>query len=332
MKDLLWKRIGRHPLVVRSSSPFSSAVRIHNQSAAISKSIPNHVSPKLLHPRSFATINIPYTPPLRRKRAKYEQFNDAALQEFQQPNQQEAFAYTGDNLDDYVEKANLSPWTPVPDSVARKIFDSAMPTSADIHVELGSGDGRVNFHAMDYGVGKSVGIDVDEAIVQQGVERLQRIHPQPNIEFVVSDLMDPTSVAWTEHVPSATILTMYFAKDGLEKIRPLLEQALRGKSCKIYTCGYAMPGWESQMVETVLDVPIYFYDWGNADVHMLVPESFVDELPPGMTAQMDQYMRNKNKGGSGGSSTFRPDPLPGYHPDDLKDDVWYDLESNDEEK
>jgi hypothetical protein len=33
------------------------------------------------------------------------------------------------------------------------------------------------------------------------------------------------------------------------------------------------------MVETVLDMPIYFYDWGNTDdIHLLRPESFVDEL------------------------------------------------------
>jgi hypothetical protein len=279
------------------------------------------------HHRCLATLTVSPFPPLRRKRTKYEQFNEAQLQERRQPNQQEAFVYSGDNLDEYVEKANLSPWTPVPDSVARKIFDSARPTADDVHVELGSGDGRVNFHAVDYGVGRSVGIDVDEDIVQKAMDRLQRIHPQPNLEFVISNLMDPTSVAWTEHVPNATILTMYFAKDGLEKIRPLLEQALRGKRCKIYLCGYAMPGWESQMVETVLDVPIYFYDWGNADVHMLVPESFVDELPPGMTSSMDQYMHNKNKGGGAEVADFQPDPLPGFHPDDLKDYGWDDFAS-----
>jgi hypothetical protein len=185
----------------------------------------------------------------------------------------------------------------------------------------------VNFHAIDYGVGTSIGIDVDEDIVQKGTDRLKRIHPQPNVTFVVSDLTDPSSPAWEEYVPNATILTMYFAKEGLGKIRPMLEHALRGKTCKIYTCGYAMPGWESQMVETVLDMPIHFYDWGNVDVEMLRADSFIDELPPGMLSRdihsnMDQYMRKNKK------STYRPDPLPGYHPDDLIDDAWDDFGDN----
>ena len=103
-----------------------------------------------------------------------------------------------------------------------------------VHVELGSGDGRVNFHAIEYGVSESIGIEVDEDVVVLAEERLNRIHPKPNLKFIVSDLMDPESPAWLEHVPRATILTMYFATDGLQKIKPYLEQALRGKKCKIY--------------------------------------------------------------------------------------------------
>jgi hypothetical protein len=187
----------------------------------------------------------------------------------------------------------------------------------------------VNFTAIDYGVGESIGIDVDEGIVQVATDRLQRIHPQPKLQFVVSDLLNPDSPAWKVYLPKATIITMYFAKDGLERIRPLLEHTLRGKRCKIFTCGYAMPGWESRMVETVLDMPIHFYDWGNMDdndssMMMIQSESFVDALPSSMTRanksmEMDQYMIRKNV-----KSTFQPNPLPGFHFDDLIDDIWGD--------
>jgi len=98
-----------------------------------------------------------------------------------------------------------------------------------------------------------------------------------------------------------------------------------------------MPGWDSQIVETVLDMPIYFYDWGNDEVNMMVlqpSDSFVDNLPAGTRTKggvaapsdnMDQYMGRKNK-----NSTFKVDPLPGYHPDDLIDYGWMDdFEEND---
>ena len=44
---------------------------------------------------------------------------------------EDPFQYSGDSIEEYREKANLSPWVPVPDSVARKIFDRALPEQED---------------------------------------------------------------------------------------------------------------------------------------------------------------------------------------------------------
>jgi hypothetical protein len=89
----------------------------------------------------------------RRKRAKYEQFNDAQLSVIAlgggggvgnsnnatgsrsgllSAGMESPFEYSGDTIDEYKQKANLSPWTPVPDSVARKIFDTAQPGPDDV--------------------------------------------------------------------------------------------------------------------------------------------------------------------------------------------------------
>lgn len=315
------------------------------------------------------------------------------------------------SIDEYTRKTSLSPWVPVPDSVARKIFDTATrmdplpPHTIDsehadtagtekqpqhvVHVELGCGDGRVNFAAiLDYGfaIHESVGVDVDKNIIEVALERKRKIHPPPPIHFVVADLLSSnggssgkddnrekkngsvtrsssttttTSVdVWKDHVERASILTMYFAKEGLEQIRPLLERSLMrnpNSLIKIFCCGYAMPGWESTMVETVLDMPVYYYEWGTTTTGgrvggeafgggeniPLAAESFVDEYNlaspssspstrggvaglyehndnPG-TGVMDPFMQKKK------NSNFRPDPLPGYHPDDLIDFGWDDF-------
>lgn len=265
---------------------------------------------------------------LRRKRKKYEKFD--ILQVGNQLVQtstglENPFEYSGDSLEEYSEKATLSPWTPVPDSLARRIFDLAEPAPDDVHVELGSGDGRVNFFAIEAGVSRSIGIDVDEDIVEVANKRLDRIHPKPNLEFIVADLMHPNHPAW-DYVKGATILTMYFAREGLEKIRPLLENALRGKRCRIYCCGYAMPGWDYQMVETVLDMPIHFYDWGNSEVEdTLLDDRFIENIPIDniKSKTMDRFHNKKN-------STFRADPLKGFHPDDLIDYGWDDFKAKPE--
>ena len=71
----------------------------------------------------------------RRKKQKYEKFGEAKLATGQMPTTSSSlenpFQYSGDSIDEYKKKAELSPWVPVPDSVARKIFDRAIPEEDD---------------------------------------------------------------------------------------------------------------------------------------------------------------------------------------------------------
>jgi hypothetical protein len=187
-------------------------------------------------------------------------------------------------MDDYLHKTSLSPWVPLPEIAARKIFDLAQPvTEQDFHVDLGSGDGRVCFMAVDYGrVAHSLGVDIDAAIVERAKNRLARRHTptrEPNVEFVVADLLPPihdgnsTTIAadnekhdalWNR-IANATIISMFMETSGLERLRPLLERYLVGKSCRIVTCGYAMPGWESTVDEVVLGTTLHLYLWGSVE-------------------------------------------------------------------
>ena len=79
--------------------------------------------------------------------------------------------------DQYLKLASLSPWVPCPDVVSKRVFEIASASNTDIHVDLGCGDGRLNFMAVDSptsGVKKSWGVDVDENILKKCYERLGR--------------------------------------------------------------------------------------------------------------------------------------------------------------
>lgn len=131
---------------------------------------------------------------------------------------------------------------------------------------MGCGDGRVNFYAIDHGkVKKSTGIDIDDGIMKQARERLSKRHPQPPIEFITADLLDYNNHKVWEKIQEATIVTMYFVEDALRKFRPLLEEKLAGKKCKIITCAYAMPGWNHTIMETTLGTTCYLYNWGDME-------------------------------------------------------------------
>ena len=118
-------------------------------------------------------------------------------------------AQTGQLLtsDQYLELASLSPWVPCPDVVSKRVFEIASASEQDVHVDLGCGDGRLNFMAVDGNtkVGKSWGLDVDENILKKCHERLgRRFVPSKNkhddddddddeesmLEFVQADLVE----------------------------------------------------------------------------------------------------------------------------------------------
>ncbi|KAL7576294.1 hypothetical protein ACA910_018117 [Epithemia clementina (nom. ined.)] len=173
---------------------------------------------------------------------------------------------TEEDLDAYFKKASLSPWAPLPESAFRKYFDLAGVEPGDLHVDLGCGDGRINFHAVDnMQVERSIGIDVDEEILKLARERLARRHPPPkNLEFYVADLMDEKHEVW-EKIQNATIITMFFASTALKRFRPVLEQKLIGKKCRVLTAGYEMPTWVPHVTEVVLGTQINLYKFGYED-------------------------------------------------------------------
>jgi SAM-dependent methyltransferase len=235
------------------------------------------------------------------------------------------------DIDAYLDKASLSPWVPIPDVIARKIFDLANAGPEDHHVDLGSGDGRVCFHALQHGVASTVGIDIDEGVVNVAKARLAKRHPAPpNLSFLVADLLDPTNEEAWSHVQKATLISMYFATPGLEKLRPLLEQKLAGRSCKIVTCEYQMPGWESEIDEIVLGTQISLYQWGQADTKkVVVNDAFFEDhiiMERPLELKMKALEGEKFRGGKITDRTGNH-PVRGFYPemfDEEEDDdeVW----------
>ncbi len=284
---------------------------------------------------------------LRRRRVYQSQIKEPIYGSFRKDdyfgNLSEPYQFKEDDLETYLQKASLSPWVPLPDAVARKVFDLAKVTDKDKHVDLGSGDGRVCFHALQFGVASSIGIDIDEGIVDVAKERLAKRHPAPdNLSFMVADLLDDTEPAW-KHVQEATIITMYFATEALELFRPLLERKLAGHRCKIITSGYEMPGWNSLMQEVVLGTQIHLYDWGNTE-NTSFDEDFLFHGPDILTDKpkelADDHQQEKINGqtvidrtGQHAIRGFNPGLFQGdEEEDDDEDSLWSESVDNESDK
>ncbi|KAL7448634.1 hypothetical protein ACHAWC_000788, partial [Mediolabrus comicus] len=104
--------------------------------------------------------------------------------------------------DEYLAMVQLSPWVPCPDIVSKRVFEIANATSQDVHVDLGCGDGRLNFMAVDnpsFNVMKSWGVDVDENILKKCYERLgRRFVPPTNSRMAQGSMKDGEEEATDE--------------------------------------------------------------------------------------------------------------------------------------
>ena len=203
-------------------------------------------------------------PSMRRRRTGFTTIPETPVR----PNQlglTEAYRPDEDNVDDYLAKASLSPWVPLPDAACRALIDLVEMNETDKHVDLGSGDGRVNFWVADgANVEWTLGVDVDEGILQVARERLSKRHPLPkHIMFEKVDLLKEQEHPVWDRIRQATVISMYFATPALRQFRPLLEEQLRGHSCKIVTAGYPMPGWTAWQTTVVLGITLHYYKWGE---------------------------------------------------------------------
>lgn len=208
------------------------------------------------------------------------------------------------SMEEYLKFASLSPWVPCPEPAVRKILEITRMGSDDVHYELGSGDGRVNFHAIDLpsSVKKSVGVDIDPNLVQSANNRIQKRHPKPdNIEFQCIDLLGDkpeTQHLWETIQKECTILTMYFVEDALQQLKPKFEKYLSGTGVKIVMVGYEIKQWEPRWHERVLDLPIHMYvmdenfeernDSSNSNIDFL-SSAHRNKMPPIPVQDIQEY-------------------------------------------
>jgi len=140
-------------------------------------------------------------------------------------------------------------------------------------------------------------------------------HPKPqNIDFITTDLLDiqnETSIrVWEKIRDECTILTMFFAEEGLQKLKPIFETYLKGSKVKVITIGYPMKGWKTTWEEVVLDLRIHLYVMNQDMIQddMLasddISEYSVDTTDMGIEESTgisnmkaeDQFVSNEEKG------------------------------------
>lgn len=125
-------------------------------------------------------------------------------------------------------------WVPTPQALVDKMLDVAKLTPADIHYDLGSGDGRTVITAAKRGT-TSVGIEYNPDMVELSKKNAAQAGVTAKATFMKADLFETD-------FSKATVLTLFLLPDINRRLRPKILEMKPGT--RVVSNSFDMGEWE----------------------------------------------------------------------------------------
>ena len=132
-------------------------------------------------------------------------------------------------------------WVPTPNELIQKMLDMAKLTPADVHFDLGSGDGRTVIAAAKRGT-KAVGIEYNADMVELSNRAAQKESAAvaARTEFIRGDIFETD-------FSKATVLTLYLLPSLNLKLRPTILNMQPGT--RVVSHAFTMGEWEADQTD-----------------------------------------------------------------------------------
>jgi SAM-dependent methyltransferase len=129
-------------------------------------------------------------------------------------------------------------WVPTPQALVDRMLDMAKLTTADVHYDLGSGDGRTVITAAKRG-GKAFGIEYNPDMVELARRNAQKEGVADRAIFKQGDIFTEAS---KKDYMQATVITLFLLPDLNVKLRPILLDMKPGT--RIVSNSFTMGDWK----------------------------------------------------------------------------------------
>ena len=140
------------------------------------------------------------------------------------------------------DAADLAPYVPTPPEVVARMIELAALGPGDVVYDLGCGDGRLVIAAARTRGCRGVGIELDEALLDECRDAARREGVEKLVRFERQD-------ATTAGLTGATALLLYLLPESLEALAPVFERDL-APGVRIVSHDYKIPGWDGRIVLT----------------------------------------------------------------------------------
>jgi SAM-dependent methyltransferase len=136
-----------------------------------------------------------------------------------------------------------APFITTPEDVVERMLAIAGTGSADLVVDLGSGDGRIVIAAARLHGARGLGVEIDAKLVEISRDNAKRAGVANLVEFQERDVL-------LSDLSRATVVTIYLLPSLIDRLQPKLLDELR-PGARIVSHAFAMKGWKPDRVEKV---------------------------------------------------------------------------------
>jgi protein-L-isoaspartate O-methyltransferase len=143
------------------------------------------------------------------------------------------------------EDAKIAPYFPTPQTVVDKMLQLGGLKAGEKMYDLGSGDGRIVIMAARKYKADAFGVELDESLYKQSVERIKTLGLTPHAHIILGDLLQ-------QDYSSADLLTIYLLPVAIEKVTPIFEKQLK-KGARIVAHDFEFRQWTSAKVLDIDD-------------------------------------------------------------------------------
>ncbi|MFH0847538.1 MAG: class I SAM-dependent methyltransferase [Chloroflexota bacterium] len=127
-------------------------------------------------------------------------------------------------------------WVPTPPEFIEGFFELAPVASRDVVYDLGCGDGRLLFTALEKGAGRAVGIDIDPERIVFCREEAKKRNLEDKVTFIQGDVLDV-------NLSDATVVFCYLINSASVALKPKFEAQLK-PGTRVVMESFPVPGWK----------------------------------------------------------------------------------------
>jgi len=139
----------------------------------------------------------------------------------------------------------LAPYYPTPQTIVEKMLQLAGLQAGEKMYDLGSGDGRIVIMAVQKFHAEAVGVEIDNDLCRQSLEKIRKLGLEKNARIINGDLLK-------QNYGSADVVTVYLLPGAIDKVQPLLDKQLK-KGARVVAHDFEFPNWTAEKVENIAD-------------------------------------------------------------------------------